>query len=67
LDVLIKPAVIEPELSVRPAQFLEALLEGGGTRSRVRVVALNTHQHPNPPDPIRLLRSRNQRPRRGTS
>src|SRR5262249_46171935 len=58
------PAILDREVaSLDPSQLPQAAFERGDARLCLRVVGGKTHQHADPPHPLRLLRACGNRPR----
>src|SRR6516164_10173721 len=58
------PAILDGEVaSLDPSQLPQAVFERAHARLCLRVAGGKTHQHPNPPHPLQLLRARGKWPR----
>src|SRR5262245_45832469 len=63
--VVATPSIVDPHVVTdSPAQLLQPLMEGCEARLSFSIIGDGIHEHADPPHPLRLLRTRRERPRR---
>src|SRR4029453_9511613 len=61
--VVATPSIVDPHVVAdSPAQLLQPLMESCEARLSFSIIGDRIHEHADPPHPLRLLRSRRERP-----